>query len=251
MPDLSEAPEALGAGRLLPTETANGAYQMKRDENLLAECSLSLSGHGVPMVFPALRFYRWQPPCLSLGRNQDLDNPRHGRIHEEAARAHGVDIVRRPSGGRAILHFQDLTYALVMPAPSDDITSSHRLIARGLAMGLRALGLNVDDSLTAMPTGRNPADCFAAAAGADLQSAGRKVMGSAQRRAGGALLEHGALYLTSPDPLYAEVFGVPFGDSVAALDELLGHAVDFDAVARALTHGLETALSVRFSPNTP
>lgn len=232
--------------RLLPTETANGEYQMRRDEALLTECSLALSGHGEPTVFPALRFYHWQPPCISLGRNQDLQNPRHGHIDLAAAERLGLDVVRRPSGGRAILHFHDLTYALVMPTTSDDVTSSHRLIAGGLAAGLRLLGLNVDDSLTAMPQGRNVADCFSAAAGADLQATGRKVMGSAQRRSGGALLEHGALYLTSPDPLYHEVFGVPFGDSVAALDELLGRAVDFEMVARAITRGLESALEVRF-----
>lgn len=199
------------------------------------------------IVFPALRFYRWEPPCISLGRNQDLDNPRHGRINLDAAERHGVDIVRRPSGGRAILHFHDLTYALVMPVISDDIGSSHKIIAAGLAAGLRSLGLNVDDGLTAMPANRNPADCFAAVAGADLQATGRKVMGSAQRRASGALLEHGTLYLTSPDPLYTEVFGQPFGASVAALDELLGRNVTFEEVAEALTRGLEAALDVEFA----
>jgi lipoate-protein ligase A len=220
---------------------------MRRDEALLTECSLSLSGHGEPMLFPALRFYHWDPPCISLGRNQDVDNPRHGHIDLAGAERQGLEVARRPSGGRAILHYHDLTYALVMPADSDDIGSSHRLIARGLAAGLRLLGLRVDDSLTAMPHGRNVADCFSAAAGADLQAAGRKVMGSAQRRAGGALLEHGTLYLTSPDPLYLSVFGVPFGDTVAALDELLGRPVEFDTVAKALTRGLESVLSVRFA----
>ena len=82
--------------RLLPTETANGEYQMRRDEALLTECSLSLSGHGEPMLFPALRFYHWNPPCISLGRNQDLDNPRHGHIDLGAAERHRD----RPGDGR-------------------------------------------------------------------------------------------------------------------------------------------------------
>jgi lipoate-protein ligase A len=166
----------------------------------------------------------------------------------EAARELGIDIVRRPSGGRAILHVNDLTYALVMPAPDSDITASHRLIARGLAAGLRLLGLTVDDELITLPPGRNPADCFSTVAGADLQSAGRKIMGSAQRRARGALLEHGTLYLTSPEPLYSAVFGLPFGGSVTALDQALGRAVDFGVVADALRRGLEQALGVEFRP---
>lgn len=197
-------------------------------------------------LFPALRFYHWDPPCISLGRNQDLDNPRHGHIDQDAARRLGVDIVRRPSGGRAILHYHDLTYALVMPADSDDISASHKLIAGGLAIGLRLLGVPVDDDLSVMPSERNPADCFAAVAGADLQARGAKVMGSAQRRSGRALLEHGTLYLTSPDPLYAEVFGQPFGGSVTALDALLGRVPAFEEVAEALTRGLEGALGIEF-----
>ena len=317
-------------GRLLPVETANGAYQMRRDEALLRECaanrgisppakwpaagkamngllsqqkhyqtrhperseeraeskdadrglkapaewpsaSMPLKGHFgqhgsdldspykgyqaegpnaggfIPRSpYPVLRFYHWDPPCISLGRNQDLDNPRHGFIDQAEAERLGVDIVRRPSGGRAILHYHDLTYALVMPAPSDDVSASHRTIAAGLAAGLRLLGLSVDDGLTLMPPGRNPADCFTAVAGADLQATGRKVMGSAQRRTGGALLEHGTLYLESPEPLYSRVFGQPFGGSVTALDEALGRGVTFDEVANALTRGLEAALGVEF-----
>jgi lipoate-protein ligase A len=219
---------------------------MRRDEMLLRECHLAVSGDGPRLAFPALRFYHWDPPCISLGRNQDLRNPRHGHIDEDAACRLGVDLVRRPSGGRAILHYHDLTYALVMPTTSDDVSSSHKVIAGGLAGGLRMLGVPVDDEMAVMPSHRNPADCFAAVAGADLQACGAKVMGSAQRRSGRALLEHGTLYLTSPDPLYTEVFGQPFGGSVTALDALLGCVPTFEEVAEALTQGLEIALGVEF-----
>lgn len=256
-------------GRLLPVETANGASQMRRDEDLLRECAESVAeqnrhperseeraqstddgtdlGFAFASAPPVLRFYHWDPPCISLGRNQDLANHRHGFIDQASAVALGVDIVRRPSGGRAILHYNDLTYALIMPAPSDDVSSSHRVIAAGLASGLRLLGLSVDDGFTLMPPDRNPADCFAAVAGADLQASGRKVMGSAQRRTGGALLEHGTLYLKSPEPLYSQVFGQPFGGSVMALDEALGRVATFEEVAQALTRGLEAALGVAFA----
>lgn len=234
-------------GRLLPVDTASGASHMARDAQLLMECAQWMRQiPRDPGLFPVLRFYHWSPPCLSLGRNQDLTNPRHGRIHVDALKQNGVDIVRRPSGGRAILHVNDLTYALVMPAVSEDISSSHRSIARGLAGGLSLLGIASDDQLNAEPSGRNAADCFASTIGADLQVNGRKLMGSAQRRSEGALLEHGTLYLSSPDPLYECVFGMAFGDSVLALDEALGHRVDFDTVARALTVGLQMEFGVRF-----
>lgn len=247
-------------GCLLPTIVAPGAEQMALDEALLAGCGGSEGatatprdmpemrpGCVLPPAYPVLRFYRWSPPCISIGRNQDLQNSRHGLIDMAAARRLGIDIVRRPSGGRAILHANDLTYALVMPAPDSDITASHRLIARGLAAGLRLLGLTVDDELVALPTGRNPADCFSTVAGADLQAGGRKVMGSAQRRAHGALLEHGTLYLTPPEPLYSAVFGLPFGGSVVALDEAVGRTIGFDECADALRRGLEETLGVKFA----
>ncbi len=217
---------------------------MRCDSDLLDSCVAWLANRHPVGAFPCLRFYRWKPPCISLGRNQDLNNPRHGVITQ----IDGVDIVRRPSGGRAILHYHDLTYALVTPCFSTNVTEDHRHIAEGLAYGLRLLGVPVDDGLRTMPEGRNPADCFAAVAGADLQTSGRKVMGSAQKRSRGALLEHGTLYLGSPEPLYSEVFSGPIGGSVAALEELLGRPVAFAEVAEALTTGLEQALGVRFVP---
>ena len=217
---------------------------MRRDSKLLDACVAWIADPHPSTAFPCLRFYRWKPPCISLGRNQDLNNPRHGMIN----RAPGIDIVRRPSGGRAILHHHDLTYALITPCFSTNVTEDHRRIAQGLALGLRLLGISVDEGLRTMPGGRNPADCFAAVAGADLQTSGRKVMGSAQKRSRGALLEHGTLYLSSPEPLYCEVFSSPFGGPVAALDELMGGPVEFEDVAEALATGLEQALGVRFDP---
>lgn len=155
---------------------------------------------------PALRLYHWQRPCVSLGHHQQrIPGHWHQPPPAELAPA-GLDWVRRPSGGRAVLHAGSLTYALVWPgAPAD------RLQAYGLACGwlqeaFRALGLPLIAGRQAVA--RDRSSCFATGTPADLVHAcGAKRIGSAQLWRRGCLLQHGSVLLEPPEPLWRWLFG--------------------------------------------
>ncbi|MFZ5624826.1 MAG: lipoate--protein ligase family protein, partial [Gemmatimonadota bacterium] len=168
---------------LLISPPASGARNMALDHALLDLAA----GRGVTV----LRLYRWNPPCLSLGRNEPARRYAPARIA-----ALGIDVVRRPTGGRAVWHEHELTYAIAMPAAGlGSIADTVAMIHAIFADALRTLGL------TATPAPRRPAArpdagaCFAAPMGGELLIGGKKVLGSAQLRERGALLQHGALLL--------------------------------------------------------
>lgn len=172
--------------RRLDHAAADGARNMAVDEALMEHAR----GGGV-----ALRFYRWDPPCLSFGRNQAT----RGRWDPGAARRDGVDVVRRPTGGRAVFHHRELTYAVVAPAGRwGGLRESYRRVNRALAAGLVELGAEVGEAAR-KPSGRPPGPggraCFRDPLPGELVAAGRKLVGSAQWRDRGALLQHGSLLL--------------------------------------------------------
>lgn len=219
--------------RLLIDEPLDGAANMARDEAILA-------AHAAGTTLPTLRLYRWRPACLSLGRFQRSD-----AIDRTACERAGVAVVRRPSGGRALLHDEELTYAVVCRAGhprfgGDLILETYRQISLALGAGLRRLG--VDVMLT--PVGRRhlagSAACFDTPAAYELMVAGRKLAGSAQVRRAGALLQHGAIPLAPHAARLAALLADPpadLGAKMIALDEALGRAVEFDAVVDALVGG--------------
>ncbi|MEX1256515.1 MAG: lipoate--protein ligase family protein [Gemmatimonadota bacterium] len=140
-----------------------------------------------------LRIYRWIRPTLSLGRNQ----PARGRFDPLAAQGLGAGVVRRPTGGREVLHDRELTYATVFPVGTfGGLRDSYRLVNAALVNALRSLGVN---AALADPPGRTPAigsgPCFERPAAGEVAVGGRKIAGSAQRRFGGILLQHGSLLL--------------------------------------------------------
>jgi lipoyl(octanoyl) transferase len=143
---------------------------------------------------PTLRFYRWSPPALSIGRFQSIDD-----VELVACAREGIEVVRRPTGGKSILHLDDFTYSIVMPASfplPDNVAEAYRIICLGILRALQILGfaaaMQSHDSEDYRLTG---GACFAAATQADLESAGRKLCGSAQVRRGGAVLQHGSMLL--------------------------------------------------------
>jgi lipoate-protein ligase A len=143
---------------------------------------------------PTLRMYRWARPTLSLGRFQD-----DTEVDHEACARHGVDVVRRPTGGKALLHGGDLTYAVAMSAPEGGggtVDAVYRLIARPLIDAFRTLGVSAAVARQDGPAG--PV-CFATQQGADLRVRDRKVCGSAQVRRGRSVLQHGSILLRRLD----------------------------------------------------
>ena len=180
-----------------------------------------------------LRLYRWHPFCLSFGRNE----PALRRYDRDRIDALGLDTVRRPTGGRAVWHADELTYAVACPAAVfGQLPAAYRAIHETLAAALRTLG--AEPALASAPGRSSPLDagaCFASPAGGEVVVGGRKVIGSAQLRQGDALLQHGSLLLDGSQAVVASLtLGTPPRGQEAPLAELLGRDVDFAEAAGAV-----------------
>jgi lipoyl(octanoyl) transferase len=225
------------AWRVLDTRPADGAWNMAVDEALLEQVR---AGGG-----PLIRFYRWTPACLSLGRNQ----PAAGEYDPAILGERGVDVVRRPTGGRAVLHHRELTYSAVFP---DGLLGSpqaaYASINRGLVQGLRTLGVpaQLASTLGAPPPVPSLAPCFREPAEGEVVIAGRKLVGSAQLREGGVTLQHGSLLLHDDQAEVALLSRQPADEerAPAVLADFLDPLPDWDSLTRALRAGLATALRV-------
>ena len=184
---------------------------------------------------PTLRFYGWSPPCLSFGRNQ----PARGHYDPNALRGNGMDIVRRPTGGRAVLHDAEVTYSVaVADRALGTARQAYTRINRVLASAL--IGLGAPATIEAGGKGRAPVPstvpCFAQPVSGEILAGGRKLVGSAQIRTGGVLLQHGSIPLRRSS-LAAAVFGPedPHGPgSPAYLEEVIGRVVCPDHVIDGL-----------------
>jgi lipoate-protein ligase A len=201
---------------------------------------------------PALRLYRWRTPALSLGRFQPDDDVDH-----DACAVHGVEVVRRPTGGMGLLHGGDLTYSVVMPVPpgpAGGVDPVYRRLAGGLIAGLASLGV---EAAVARHDGPAGPVCFAAQQGADLRVGERKVCGSAQVRRDGALLQHGSILLgrlaidetdvVRPRPGAPAVTRAALRAATVTLGELAA-PTDPRAVADAVVEGFTATLDLDLTP---
>lgn len=211
---------------------------------------------------PVLRLYRWQPACLSFGRNQ------HARdsYDPDAIAAQGVDVVRRPTGGLAVLHDQELTYCVLAPLePLRGPRNAYHAINAALVAALRILGLPAE--LAGTGGRRDPRrmtldPCFHAPAEGEVTAAGRKLVGSAQRCENGALLQHGSILLAGSQtrvvafthrvpaatPPSGHVRAAPEVDGSISLAELMGADPDVEDVARAVRRGFEGSFGICLAP---
>lgn len=222
-------PTALRWGLVL-TPPLDGATNMAVDAALMARAAAR--GEAV------LRVYSWIRPTLSFGRNQTAlgwYDPR--RVPAD------VDVVRRPTGGRAILHHREVTYSVTAPAASmPGLRQSHARINAILQDALRALGVATDAAGSTGSSGRATAErrtstaCFQTAAPGELLSGGRKLVGSAQYRDSGALLQHGSILVDDDQQRIALLMTRPIPDAppAATLHSLLGRRPRVEEVAEAL-----------------
>lgn len=183
-----------------------GAFHMHREEE---QALARRSDSTLPNI---LRLYSWSPACLSLGFQQPYE-----AADASACAARGIDIVRRPTGGRAVLHDQELTYAVIMQEPEHlSIYRAHSVIVGALMASLARLGegaleLTPADSKTRelYQTGRfTNAACFASTARHEVTCEGKKVIGSAQRRFGNVVLQHGSILLNDAHLKLPEILAV-------------------------------------------
>jgi lipoate-protein ligase A len=219
------------AWRLLRDPPASASWNMSLDEALL--CAVA---GGVPV----LRFYAWRAPALSLGYRQRPPECPPGRP--------GVELVRRATGGGTVLHSGDLTYAVVAPAGSPDLPSgldgSSCWIRDVLIDGLRRAGIDSAPSRPA-PDGTRAQLCFAAATGSEIESAGAKLVGSAQRRTAWGLLQHGSLRLRDDGAEYQALLGA------APEAPPAGIGCTREAIEAALVAAFARALGGRLEPSKP
>lgn len=176
--------------RFIDSDINNGYYNMALDEVLSYKISKGES-------LPILRFYRWNPACLSLGYFQDALK----EINFEGLKKHCIDLVRRLTGGRAVLHDIEITYSIIIPLNFDwipnSINESYKIISFALLEGLKKLGIKA--SLSKKISGKIPhtsSACFDAPSSYELIANGKKIIGSAQKRFNGILLQHGSIPIT-------------------------------------------------------
>ena len=181
--------------RLIPFLEASGAVQMAIDNWLLEK-------HRLGEHPPTLRFYTWQPAAISLGYHQQ-DYPEHWpNITWQGKK---LDLVRRATGGRAVLHQGDLTYSVVTSINSANRLAAYKYICQFLITGWRSLGVELNYGIT--PEYSNHHNCFASATAADLVTKeGVKAIGSAQLRKRKAILQHGSMMLNPNAKLFEQVF---------------------------------------------
>lgn len=205
---------------------------------------------------PTLRFYQWAPPCLSLGRRQPLTG-----VDLERCASDGADVVRRATGGLAILHTDELTYSIATtpddPRAVGAILDAYRSLSEGLVAGLRLLGVPAEMS-PVVPGGAQggSAACFEVPSAYEIVTGDRKLIGSAQVRPQGRVMQHGSLplygdiarivdYLRFETPDERESLRAHLRERATTVDAALGRLVSFGEAAEALARGFEEALNLR------
>jgi len=218
----------------------SGAVNMTIDADLLAETART--GRAF------LRLYRFDPPCLSLGRNE----PAAARYDRAAIARRGLDVVRRPTGGGAVWHEHEVTYAVAAPvATFGSLRNAYRTIHERVVAALRSLGVEATLAPHRPPPSSrildHPASCFATPVGGEVLVAGRKLVGSAQVRKGSAFLQHGSILLAGSQQVVTAVSRKPQAASTeTTLARVLGRPVTFEEVADAIVAAWGDAVT---SPN--
>ncbi len=173
--------------RLLQSGRGTARWNMGVDEALMEEM--------VPGKLPVLRFYTWERPTISLGYFQKKAD----ELDSAALQALGGESVHRPTGGRAVLHDDELTYAVVIREEDlpGNVIETYRVLSQALVHGLRILGVPAEVAHDTRPTRRSAsAACFDAPSWYEVIAGGRKLIGSAQVRRNGVILQHGSIPIT-------------------------------------------------------
>lgn len=244
--------------RFIQSGACSPAENMAIDEAILL-------AHSEGKVPPTLRFYGWQPATLSVGYFQKAEE----EVDFDALQAHQIGFVRRPTGGRAVLHDMELTYSVIVseqyPGMPSSVTEAYRILSEGLLHGFRNLGLNaemVDLSKTedgAKYAEAGSAACFDSPSWYELVVEGRKVAGSAQTRQKGVVLQHGSILidmdiellfrlLRFPSERVRERLQASFADKAVTINDLLRSAqledVSLPEVEKAFERGFATGMDI-------
>lgn len=238
----------MNAWRFLDTGALPGALNMAVDQAILG---LHANGKSPP----TLRLYQWSPPAVSLGFCQKRHN-----LDLAACRRLGIEVVKRPSGGRAVLHLGDLTYAVIAGTADgipSAVTAAYRLICDGLLQGFRLLGIEARMGRGIIKPPQQDI-CFLRGTLGSIVYQERKFVGSAQTWHASSMLQHGSIILVpqiealvslwpgsadSPVELRAKLEG-----RISSLQEILGQLPKMEEVKAAIRQGIARALGIRFDP---
>ena len=240
--------------RFLNTGYRSPGMNMALDEAILLACEAGASP-------PTLRVYGWRPPALSLGYAQSVAK----EVNLDACYRYGIEIVRRPTGGRAVLHDDEVTYSVVMPIADQDgarsLTEHYHLIGLALAAAFAHLGLAVQLARPQRSAKERQAPspaCFAALSRYELSVSGKKMVGSAQKRGQRALLQHGSIPLSLDRQRLFQCLRVPPAQrdalvqeayaTMIAVQEAAATPLAIDDIHAALRHGFAATLNAPVAP---
>jgi len=236
----------------------DGHMNMRIDKAIAHAC-------GKGLIPPTLRFYGWSPPAVSIGYSQRPERD----IDLNYCEKHGIDIVQRPTGGRAVLHDHELTYSITFQEENQVIPGhlqgSFKVIGESLIRGLAYLGIDaqlVDGRRNRLnrPCNREPA-CFSSHSPYEILTNGKKIIGSAQRRFKGVILQHGSILIDIDRERLAYIFKVsPAGDrerlissfykKMISLNEVNNDTFSYSDVMNAMIRGFKDRLGIEFSSDT-
>jgi lipoate-protein ligase A len=235
------------AWRLILDGPVDGVMNMALDRAVLA-------ARRVGDAPPTLRLYRWEAPTVTLGRFQDI-----AQVDLAACSARGFDVARRPTGGRGVLHDDELTYSVVAAVEDGvprGVAASYRHLSAALAEAYRRLG--VEAELTARPRGERAAGaCYLHVTPADLSIGAAKLSGSAQVWSGDVVLQHGSFVVSRDVEAEAAVFRLDARGAEAlergtmTLERALGRRPSIDEMADAVTGACRDVLGVHLEPAGP
>ncbi|SDW30901.1 lipoate-protein ligase A [Marininema mesophilum] len=244
--------------RLIQSGMKNSAENMAIDEAILI-------AHSEGKTPPTIRFYGWNPATLSIGYFQKVDK----EVDRDVIKEKGVGFVRRLTGGRAVLHDQELTYSVTLseeyPGMPTSVTESYRVISQGLLEGFRNLGL--EGEMVPLDTKEEQAKykslgsaaCFDSPSNYELVVEGRKIAGSAQTRQRGAILQHGSILLDMDVDLLFDILRFPsakvkeklkriFVTKAVAINDLRDQPVSMAEAIDAFQQGFAKGLDVELVP---
>ncbi len=224
-----------GVWRLIVDPPRPGVWNMALDEALLE----AVRAGEAP---PTLRFYRWAPPCLSLGAFQPV-----GAVDEAGCKELGIDLVRRPTGGGAVLHDREVTYSVVLPpaVAGRRPRETYLRICLAVLRGLEGLGVRAGFAPAGSYRKTAGPSCFARASDYEILVDSRKLIGSAQVWRSGTLLQHGAVLLEADREAWARLMGQSdAADGLVGLLELVP-GLTFDRVAAELAAGFAGEFGVK------
>jgi lipoyl(octanoyl) transferase len=233
--------------KLIIDAAMDGSRNMAIDASLLDETEKSQS------LKTIVRFYGWRIPTISLGRNQQIDKA----VDVEYCRTNGIDIVHRPTGGRAVLHDDELTYAVVSNDTDqfgDSIYGNYKRVSEALCLAYNRLGVPavLAPETRKLSPSANDADppCFLSPSRYELTVQGRKIVGSAQRRLRRSFLQHGSMPITCDREALARATRLPdpepLDQEMAGVAEFLAQRPTIEQLRGAFIRAFQDYFSIEF-----